>query len=328
MVHTHFLSDAVVNAYLLDLRERLINLGDRLPRTWVSLGSSGDKIVEALTDLLDEPLVNELRFERLVVERGTNKVRNRESETDFSDENPKSVLLVDGPIHSGASMQLVADWLASKGVESLLSYGLVVKRTSNFIPSFFGLMIEEHDRALFQLDRIPNNRLITKSFPFGTLRTISESDVRRTPQFLNTGVTSISKIGLADLWYEHKSRGDHVYVYDIAGKVVGFVHFYRKKSNSILVDVLAVDESVRGQDIGGALMRWVENWARCQNLTEIELHSIEGRIGMYERWGYCKVANNVMDLGDGEVYHHMAKRILYNIDPDQEAMKRERVQLS
>lgn len=316
-MHTHFLSDAVVAAYLSDLSARLIALGNNLPKTWIALGSSGDKIVEALLDNTPEDMLpNELAIERLVVDRKTGEVKNRESSSTFTSGKPENVLLIDGPVHSGASMQAVSDWLYQNGIRSIISYGLVVKRTSDYIPTFFGLMIEEHDRALFQLHQIPNNRLLKKPPSFGTLRAIRESDAKRERQHISNNVNSIQKISFADLWYGRQTRGDYVYVYEIAGAIAGFVHFYRKKESSILIDVIAVDNNFQKQDIASALMRWVENWARCYNLSEIELHAIENRIGMYERYGYEKVGDSKMDLGDNEVYYHMRKKILYNIDPD------------
>jgi GNAT superfamily N-acetyltransferase len=321
-VHTHFLSDAVVTAYLRDLAVRLHGLGDSFPLVWVSLGTSGDKIVEALLDIYidlhPEDVSSGLEIVRVYVERGSGIVKAREEErSDFlSSCADGSVLLVDGPIHSGSSMLAAADWLTLQGAKSVISYGLVVKRTSDFIPTFFGLMIQEHDRALFQLDRMPNNRILKKSSPYGALRAISERDIKRSQQTLSTDVESISKITLADLWYAKRSRGDYVYVYEIGGQIAGFIHFYKKGIGAILIDVVAVDNAFQNAGVAGLLMRWAENWARCHNMTEIQLYAIAARVGMYEKLKYLPTGESSLDLGCGESYTPMKRRILYNIDPE------------
>lgn len=327
-MHTHYLSDDVVDSYLVDLARRLIGLGDEAPLVWVSLGESGDKIAARLADIYEvelrtlaaqspdvaAPLLEAVRFVRIYTVRGTGRVERRMEIT--NSDLGRRVLLIDGPIHSGASMLAAVDWLVAQDVESVMSYGLVVKKTSEFIPTFFGLMIGEHDRAFFQLNRIPNNRVLKKGHPFGVLRMISGSDVNKERQSIKGQVDSINKITLSDLWYARKSRGDYVYVYEISGQVAGFVHFYKKGAGAIIVDVLAVDDDYQGGGLAGSLMRWVENWARCHNMLELQLYSIYDRISMYEKFGYSLTNDPILDLGGGEKYAQMKRKILYNIDPE------------
>lgn len=322
-MHTHYLSDEVVDSYLVDLARRLIALRQEVPTIWVSLGESGGKIAERLADIYDRelsasgfsaPALERIRFVRIYVERESGLVKKREEKT--NSDLGERVLLIDGPIHSGASMLAAVDWLVEQGVESVMSYGLVAKRTSEFVPTFFGLMIGEHDRAFFQLNRIPNNRVLKKGHPFGVLRMISGADVNREPQSIRGNVDSIGKITLSDLWYARKSRGDYVYVYELAGRVVGFVHFYKKGVGTIIIDVLAIDNDFQGAGLASALMRWVENWARCHNMLELQLYSIDSRIDMYRKFGYHLVDRSILDLGGGEKYALMKRKILYNIDPE------------
>ncbi|MCW2244921.1 GNAT superfamily N-acetyltransferase [Azospirillum fermentarium] len=314
-MHTHFLTKEIVNAYLIDLRERLLNLGHNFPKIWVSLGSSGDKILDALASVFGNEflLENDIKIERLSVERGSNQVRNHTPKSCFPLQENHVVFLVDGPIHSGSSMQLATDWLMKNNATNLISYGLVIKRTSDYIPTYFGVMIEEHDRAFFQLEKIANNRIIKKHPPFGVLRAIKNSDTIHEQQTVESGVASIDKTTLADLWYYHKSKGDHVFLYEIGEEIAGYIHFFKTKRQGISIDVLAVGKKFHKQGIANILMRWAENWARCHKLMEIELQAIEGKIPMYEAYGYEVEPRDAINLGNGEIYKYMRKKLLYNI---------------
>ncbi len=44
-----------------------------------------------------------------------------------------------------------------EGAKQVCSYALVMKHSSGFIPSFWGVTIGDHDRAYFLLDVLPNN---------------------------------------------------------------------------------------------------------------------------------------------------------------------------
>lgn len=71
----------------------------------------------------------------------------------------------------------------------LLAYSLVMKRGSCFLPHYFGVVVDDHDRILFLLDAIPNNRLFAgTSPPIGLFRRIEKEDAARRQQYLDTGV--------------------------------------------------------------------------------------------------------------------------------------------
>ncbi len=311
-MQTHLLSDAEVGYYLADLMDRLLLLGDDFPTTWYSVGISGEKVVEQLLAHLPENYTSKLVIHRLKYRRTQGGVEV----LPISDVNaglPESALMVDGPIHSGQTMLAIARWLMAQGVKEIISYGLMVKRTSIFIPSYFGLMIGEHDRAYFQSDRIPNHRL-RKNAPFGILRTIEEGDLSAEQQSLDSGVASLSEITLVALWYAHKSRGDHIYVYEHAGRLAGFVHFTVTGDRTLLLDAIAVDRAYQERGIGGMLLRWVENWARNNRLLAIDLFAILDRISWYKRYGYSELDEKSMPLGS-EAFQKMRRKLLYNMNP-------------
>jgi hypoxanthine-guanine phosphoribosyltransferase len=199
-LHTYLLSDDDVDRYASDFVQRLVAMGEGLPRRWFTLGISGDKILDgALLPLLPEDIKEKTDVIRVGFDRTKKRIvsRDRRSPVPRSLEG-ESVLIIDGAIHSGSSMRHLADELGRRGAASIWSYSLVLKRTSEFIPSFFGLLIGEHDRVFFQLDELPNNRLFTqkatqpgKSVPIGILRLLREDDVDRKPDRLQVGVPSI-----------------------------------------------------------------------------------------------------------------------------------------
>lgn len=312
-MRTYILSDLDVAGYLADLVDRLFALGDDLPTTWCSIGPSGDKVVAAMLDLVPKSEIARIDLRRLTYSRSSREVVVQDPDRDKP--FPKSILIIDGPIHSGRTMRQIAKWLQSKGVSEIASYGLVVKRTSEFVPSYFGLMIGEHDRAYFQFDKIPNHRLRKKG-PFGVLRKIEAEDTKSDAQYLDAGDNSLSDISLSDLWYLKETRGDHVYLYEVEGKLAGFIHFALvKDKQSMVVDAVAAAVDQQGRDIGGLLMRWAENWARNHRLLSVDLYSLQERIGFYKHIGYELTPEPPLHLKE-ETLHRMRRKLLYNIDPE------------
>ncbi|WP_216332548.1 GNAT family N-acetyltransferase [Rhizobium sp. X9] len=317
-MRTYVLSDAEVAAYLRDLSDRLVALGDMLPKTWYSVGISGDKVVRPLMALLPEALRDTIDVRRVSYNRSTGDISAFDlsnpdlplSDKDF----PTNAFVIDGPIHSGSTMLAIIRWLTRNGVTEIVSYGLVIKRSTDFVPSFFGLMIGEHDRAYFQFKSIPNHRLRKKG-PFGVLRTLEAADAKVTKQKIDAGDNSLSEISLSDLWYAKRGKGEHVYLYELAGEFVGFVHFIATEK-SLLVDALAVEDGHQGKDIGGLLLRWVENWARNHKLAVINLWAIEKELPFYRHMKYQPIAGEEMMELDGENFVKMSRRLLYNIDPE------------
>lgn len=317
-MHTYLLSDEAVVGYLHDFMQRLVSMGDKIPTTWCSIGISGDKLMDPLLATAPSDLLSRIDVRRLRFDRTNGTMSEADSPTKMR-RFPRRVLLIDGPIHSGASMKRVAELLRQQGASEIITYGLVVKRTTQFVPTFFGVMIGEHDRVYFQLKKIPNQHLQTKP-PFGIIRLISQEDATAVRQTLKTG-TSLDGVSLADLWYEHQTRGDYSYVFELNGQVAGFIHFFSDRQDRVFIDAIANSTRYRGQGIGGILMRWVENWARNNQCRAIELLAIEEQITFYRHFGFELLPNSQIVLsttkkGKYETYHRMSRRLLYNIDPN------------
>src|SRR5262249_29387167 len=157
-------------------------------------------------------------------------------------------LLIDSAIHSGDSMLRTAEELVKLGVSDIISYSLMIKRASSFIPNYFGVVVDDTDRMYFQLDNIPNNRLIADKKPFGYIRAVRESDIHLPS--IKTKVESVNA-NFGDLVYAAK-RGAHVYIYvDEKGAACGYISFTRN-GKKIFIDAVVSDEKYSGKHVGTA----------------------------------------------------------------------------
>lgn len=155
---TYYLGLAETRAYLLDLLRRLERFESR-PTIWCPITRSGEALLKMLVELAAEKfpqLIEDVRMVSINVENGRKKVS-------FPNENAEqlrgqNVLLLDGAIHSGGMMSACAAEVLKYEPAELASYALVMKQGSSFIPTLWGLMMEETDRAFFLLDEIPNHR--------------------------------------------------------------------------------------------------------------------------------------------------------------------------
>jgi len=89
----------------------------------------------------------------------------------------QNVLVMDGAIHSGTTMKAVIDALKKHGAKQICSYGLILKRGAVFVPSIWGMVIDDYDRAYYLLTRLPNLRL-QKFKAFAHLRMLSQDDLK------------------------------------------------------------------------------------------------------------------------------------------------------
>jgi len=226
------------------------------------------------------------------------------------------VLVLDSSIHSGGSMLMSMRLIQSNGAKNPIAYSLVIKQSARFIPHYFGLVVGDHDRTIFLLDSIPNNRLFAGNEyqPVGIFRRIEDSDSNRQQQSLDIGVTSLDKISWGDLYYEHRVNGYDVIVVEDGDQLAGYIKIKIKCGHTLFIDVIANDISYRGKGIGGALMRYAENMGRALKLNCIELWSIEKQISFYRDKYQFDLLDETIDAGDNERYTLMRRPLLYHFD--------------
>jgi GNAT superfamily N-acetyltransferase len=303
---THFLGRDEVAAYCRDLARRLVLLGSESPQKWFPVGQSGEKIAEVVYGFLPQELKDKIYMTTVYCERGSGEVRFEDSIADvqFGDE---TIFLIDSAVHSGATMKKVSDHFWSLGVKEILSYTLMLKRSSEVIPTYFSVLVAEKDRVFFQLDEMPNNRLCERA-PFGTLREVTKHDVNLVIEEIGPPFEGATMGGLL---YDQQTKNYHPYIYLHRNKVCGFVSF-SKKRKTLFIDAWATIKEYRGKGIGGALLRWAETWGRSSKCDAVELWAFQDAIPTYLKYHYQFIGEQEMILSATQSYRLMGKKILYN----------------
>lgn len=221
----------------------------------------------------------------------------------------RSVLLVDGAVHSGGTLGKAYRSIEALNPLDISSYSLVVRRGASIIPNFFGLMVRDHDRVHFLKTVIPNNRLPS----FGCVRTLSDEDLGK--PMVNTGESFIDKFTWSDLMYEMRVEPRRrTYLYERKGVIQGFISFRLGKGRALLVDTLGVDKQFQRQGIAGYLLRWAETYGRHRRCRSIALWGVEQRAEWYQKRGFQTLGNEM--ILDGDRFLLMSKKLLYNL-PDE-----------
>src|SRR5437773_6644368 len=147
---THFIGHEQVSAYLRDFLVRLERL-DAVPTLWCPLTRSGVALLNQLLDLVarNHPQSAEsVSVLPIEVKDGSDEIR-------FSNGDPakdipgKNVLIFDGATHSGRTMTNCVPEVLRHGAAGVCTYSLVLKRGSNFIPTFWGVTVDDVDRVFF-----------------------------------------------------------------------------------------------------------------------------------------------------------------------------------
>jgi len=307
-LNTILFSDEQVTAYLRDLMERLDNLGEETPKVWCPIGPSGAVLAQAAVRA-GPHVASTIQHVLLTFDRATEQVSFPQDENPRRAVEGRNVLLIDGSVHSGNTLMKAYRAVEGLGAKEISSYALVVRSGTSVLPSFFGLVIGDHDRAIFLKKSFPNNRLPV----FGCVRKLSDRDQGRS--MIHSGEHFIDKFSWSDFLYEMwVDRRRKAYLYERGGTIRGLISFRLTPGESILIDTLGVDKTFQKQGVAGHLMRWGETCGRNAHCGTIQLWSIERRKSWYEKRGY-KAFGAEMDL-DGEKFHLMAKKVLYNLPED------------
>lgn len=306
---THFLGKEEVEGYVKDLAERLQALGSGVPLVWCPIGSSGDKLLRVLGGLVPTELAEQVSVVELVYDKTSRTIQIRKDGS-VADLQGKQVLVLDSSVHTGSSMLAATRFARVNGATNVIAYSLVLKKSASFLPHLFGLVAGDHDRVLFQLDKLPNNRLFSNKVPFCIFRRIAPEDVARS-QCLDTGVASLDKISFGDLYYESAAKGYDVVIAEDGDNIAGFVKMKVNEGRRLFIDVIASDAQYRGKGLGGALMRYAETTGRAHCCSHIDLWSIDNQVDFYQSMGYI-LSGDIIDAGDGEIYRKMSKPLIYS----------------
>jgi GNAT superfamily N-acetyltransferase len=310
-VNTVFLSDSTVAAYLRDLLHRLAQLGVDMPKVWCPIGPSGWFVAQAAMREAGDTAATIVHIP-VDFDRATGKISFPKDERPGELICGQRVLLVDGAIHSGKTFLKAFRAVEFLGPSDICSYSLVVRAGSAALPSFFGVLIGDHDRALFLRKEYPNNRLPS----FGFVRKLSEDDTAK--PMITCGEDFIDKFSWSDFLYEMRvDSRRRTYLYERHGAIQGLVSFRLISEEEILLDTLAVGKAFQGQGIAGHLMRWMETCCRNAHCAAINLWGVESQRDFYEHMGY-RICGKEMIL-DGVRFFLMGKKVLYNL-PDEDVL--------
>jgi ribosomal protein S18 acetylase RimI-like enzyme len=308
-----------VYAYLRDLVKRL-STASVFPTVWCPITESGESLLHALVDVVKSAFPEWLkRIQILGIEVDGDE---RESRIKFLDDPQKSIegnslLLLDGAVHSGRMMRDCVDEVLKHKPSAVSSYTLVIKKCSLFIPTMWGLMMDEQDRAYFLLSEIPNQRLNVgkKSQLPLHIRLLEESHTARPP--VVSGVASMDRMTWWDRLYQmNASDGDIcTYVLECSDAVAGYLTVRYFDPAGLAIDEIAVDISARRAGYGGILIRFADTLARHSNARIVRLNAIENRIDWYEGHHYFKSPGKAVLSLDKERYQPMDRKVLYHKNP-------------
>lgn len=327
---TYFLSNEEVRAYLRDFLVRLERF-DPIPTVWCPLTLSGATLLKQML-----PLVKEnhpaLAKKISVVGVGINNQKIKfETKNPARDISNKCVLLFDSSTHTGGTMRRSVAEAMRLGASNIATYSLVIKRGSCFIPTSWGVMIDDTDRIYFLLDSIPNGRLDygPEKDKSGKNRKIScvhitrlcEDHLLRKP--INCGVISLDRVTWGDRHFNMQA-GEHrecTYVLQNGGEIVGYLSLHISDPTCLFVTEIAVDKKhqAKGKGVnrkkskgyGAILMRFSDTLARQSNCLWVRLNAIKEKIPFYKGFDYRLIpGRKPIDL-DGEKYFPMEHKVVY-----------------
>lgn len=315
-MNTIFLSDEEVGKYLKDLCKRLKGPNERMPTVWCPIGLSGGSIAKAAFREVDDLLKAQIIIIPIAYNRTKGEISFPGEADPGSVIKGKRVLLMDGSIHSGNTFRKAYLSIEAMQPLEISSYSLVVRAGASILPNYFGVMIGDHDRALFLKETFPNNRL----FACGCVRKLADAD--QTLPKIVCEREFIDKFSWGDLIYEMRvdtRRQTYVYEQYVYGKeqerIKGFVSFRITPGDDILVDTLATNKSCKKQGVGGNLIRWAETCGRNHHCNTIHLWAVDDRKEWYYEKGYEFCGEKPLVLDD-ITFHLMRKKMLYNLPDD------------
>jgi GNAT superfamily N-acetyltransferase len=308
---TYFLGKEEVSAYLRDFLVRLEQL-DAVPTLWCPLTRSGNALLDELLDLARDhhpKLVETVSV--LPIE-----VRDKMLEVRFTSGDPakdirgQNVLIFDGATHSGRMMTKCVAEVLRHGAATVCTYSLVLKRGSAFVPTMWGLAVDDVDRAFFLLDQIPNHRLDAggpenpkkKKGLNVHLRLLSEAHLKQPP--VVCGLSSMDRVTWSDRYFEMKTGGQRhcTYVLEKGDQILGFMSLTHREHGCRFIDEIAVDQKHQGKNIGPMMIRFADTMARQFDCVRIQLQAIANRREFYAGFGYKLMVNSPLLLDDEEYW--------------------------
>ena len=228
----------------------------------------------------------------------------------------QSVLVFDAAVHSGATMQKAVTALRAYSAEHICSYSLILKRGSRFIPSLWGVMVDDEDRAYFLLEQTPNNRLTThlsENHPYVHLRLLAQEDVRLPA--VTCGVASLDRVTWGDRWFD-MAESEHfrrTYLLESKNGLAGYLTLHQDSEDCLVIDEVAVPQGLKRRGYGGVLLRFADTLARHGGCSRVRLNAIFEKVDWYAKFGYRVLPYRQPIPLEDERYVPMERRLLYHL---------------
>lgn len=315
-MNTYFLSDATIDAYLLDLLRRL-DLMANCPTMICAVTESGIQLLTQMTRLIAKSKSPKLLEVNAVSVGKTPEDEIRLLGCEEKDVEGAHCLLIDSAVHTGRLMKRSRKKLLALGAAEISSYALVMKKGSLHIPTFWGVMIDDVDRALFSLDEIPNNRLAgsdERGQQAVSISVLDEEACAKPP--VKSGLDSIDRITWSDRLFdmvaspaEHLSRS---FLLEKANEVIGFLTIHLEAdSRYLVIDEVALDLAWQKKKLGGVLLRFACTLARHHNCKKVRLNGIEKYVSVYSGAGFKPIPGREKLKLNDEIYYPMEKTLLH-----------------
>ena len=111
------------------------------------------------------------------------------------------------------------------------------------------------------------------------------------------GMNRQHNISLREEFDEHDGDGTRYIVLLDDGYPVATVRFFKKSADCVIIGRVVVLPEYRGQDLGKRVMQEAESWIRELGYHEIEVDSRTVAVGFYEKNGYRRVSDEIVQSG-------------------------------
>lgn len=307
-MQTYLLGSEEVKAYLLDCAERLGKSDAGVPTLWCPIGESGEVLAETLLQL-QSPFIDLDKISLITAwyhrDSKTVAFDSVEPASEFDD---RDVLLVDSSVHTGGTMARIHKMIASFAARRVCTYSLVIKQRTTFVPSLWGLTINDHDRALFLLSQLPNNRLHPNLLGLSMLLLQDPS----TPA-VHCGDPNLDARTWQDrLGAMHRDADRRTYLLYQNKNLIGYLTIrLDRQNNRLLIEELAVDQNFQKMGYSGAMMRWAETFARQEQCERLVFRVPKYALNRYVEQGYQSYRPDLVMNVNGQEYVLVVKPLLH-----------------
>jgi GNAT superfamily N-acetyltransferase len=277
---------------------------------------SGNELLYKLLDIIGEKnprLLDKISVLKIIKSEKTSNIK-------FDTKSPakaisgKNVLVFDSVIHSGSTMTQAVAKIMGHGAKSVSTYALAIKRGTGFLPTMWGVMIDDADRVFLLLNEIPNQRLHTGKRKISSIhiQKLNDGHLEKPTPF--SGVKSMDRITWGDRYFDMKTseQARVSYVLQNGNKILGYLTVHRASKDCMMVDEIAVERKLRGKGFGSILIRFAHTLARQSNCPFVRLFANKDELDFYERNSYQHKQEEKPICVEGEEYVLMERTIIYS----------------